>query len=52
MQNLSEFRLRAEDFEVVGRNLSRPECVLAEPDGSLWVSDKRGTATAMPRLET
>jgi len=45
MQNLSEFRLRAEDFEFVGRNLSRPECVLAEPDGSLWVSDNRGTAT-------
>lgn len=26
----------------VGRDLSRPECVLAERDGSLWAADARG----------
>ena len=25
-----------------GRDLQRPECILAEPDGSLWVADARG----------
>src|SRR5580704_17012016 len=26
----------------VGHELSRPECVLAERDGSLWTADSRG----------
>jgi sugar lactone lactonase YvrE len=26
----------------IGRDLSRPECVLAERDGSLWAADSRG----------
>jgi sugar lactone lactonase YvrE len=26
----------------VGHDLQRPECVLAEPDGSLWAADARG----------
>lgn len=26
----------------VGRDLQRPECVLAEPDGTLWAADARG----------
>jgi len=26
----------------VGRDLQRPECILAEPDGSLWSADARG----------
>jgi sugar lactone lactonase YvrE len=26
----------------VGKDLQRPECVLAEPDGSLWAADARG----------
>lgn len=29
----------------VGDNFSRPECILAERDGTLWVSDNRGTFT-------
>lgn len=28
----------------IGTGLSRPECVLAERDGTLWVSDNRATA--------
>ena len=37
------------DFEIdrsaigyVGRDLQRPECILAEPNGTLWVADARG----------
>ncbi len=26
----------------VGRDLQRPECILAEPDGTLWTADARG----------
>ncbi|MCZ7565728.1 MAG: SMP-30/gluconolactonase/LRE family protein [Burkholderiales bacterium] len=26
----------------VGRDLQRPECILAEPDGTLWAADARG----------
>ena len=45
MQDVSRFRLSPGDFEFVGKDLSRPECVVTEPDGSLWVSDNRGAAT-------
>ena len=37
------------DFEIdrsaiafIGRDLQRPECILAEPDGTLWSADARG----------
>src|SRR3954468_15104220 len=26
----------------VGRDLQRPECILAEPDGTVWAADARG----------
>lgn len=29
-------------FAYVGHDLQRPECILAEPDGSLWSADARG----------
>src|ERR1700722_9523555 len=29
-------------IRTIGRDLSRPECVLAEPDGSIWTADGRG----------
>ena len=28
----------------VGHGLQRPECILAEPDGTLWTADTRGGA--------
>ena len=31
-------------IRLVGRDLQRPECVLAEPDGTLWTADARGGA--------
>lgn len=30
------------DIAFVGAELQRPECILAEPDGSLWSADARG----------
>ncbi|MEZ5582372.1 MAG: hypothetical protein R3F37_06035 [Candidatus Competibacteraceae bacterium] len=33
------------DLQIVGRDLQQPESVIAEPDGTLWVSDKRGGVT-------
>lgn len=41
---MSGFTLRAADFAFVGQGLRRPECVLAQQDGTLWVSDERATA--------
>jgi gluconolactonase len=31
-----------DEIAFVGRDLQRPECVLAEPDGTLWSADARG----------
>jgi sugar lactone lactonase YvrE len=45
MTDIAQFRLRPEDIDYVGRDLSRPECVLTQPDGTLLVSDNRGGVT-------
>ncbi len=29
----------------IGHDLQRPECILAEPDGTLWSADARGGVT-------
>lgn len=39
---LDGVRLTADDLWFVGQDLQRPECILAEPDGSLWSADARG----------
>ncbi len=36
------FSVTAGDFAYTGRDLQRPECILAEPDGTLWAADARG----------
>lgn len=41
MTGIARFRLQARDFGRAGRDLSRPECIVAERDGTLWVSDNR-----------
>ncbi len=41
MTGIARFRLQARDFSRAGRDLSRPECIVAERDGTLWVSDNR-----------
>jgi len=39
---IESFHLDKEDLKYVGRDLQRPECILAEPDGSLWSADAHG----------
>ncbi len=36
------FTVAEEDISYIGHDLQRPECILAEPDGSLWAADARG----------
>jgi sugar lactone lactonase YvrE len=36
------FTVSARDLSYVGDGLQRPECILAERDGSLWTADARG----------
>lgn len=36
------FTIDPETIRYVGRDLQRPECILAEPDGTLWTADARG----------
>ena len=34
-----DFSIDKPALQYVGHDLQRPECILAEPDGSLWVAD-------------
>ena len=36
------FEIDPEKITYVGEGLQRPECILAERDGSLWAADSRG----------
>jgi sugar lactone lactonase YvrE len=45
----SDHRLSLDEVGFVGRDLHRPECVLAAPGGELYVSDWRGGITAIHR---
>lgn len=42
---VGNFVLKLEELEYVGTKLKRPESILAEKDGTLWISDPRGLAT-------
>lgn len=39
---LRDFEIDKGAIQYVGRDLQRPECILAEPDGTLWSADARG----------
>jgi gluconolactonase len=41
------FTIDRNDIRYVGEDLHRPECILAEPDGSLWSADARGGVVHM-----
>jgi sugar lactone lactonase YvrE len=45
MTSIRDFRLRKEDLHPVGCGLGRPECILPERDGTLWISDNHGGVT-------
>lgn len=36
------FSIDPKSIQFIGKDLQRPECILAEPDGSLWAADARG----------
>ena len=46
----SDFKLSAADISFIGEDLSRPECVLAQADGTLWISDNRGGVTKRAQI--
>jgi gluconolactonase len=37
-----DFAINKSDIKFIGHDLQRPECILAEPDGTLWSADARG----------
>ncbi|HEY2601588.1 MAG TPA: SMP-30/gluconolactonase/LRE family protein [Thermoleophilaceae bacterium] len=39
---LAGWRVDPAQIELAGHDLQRPECILAEPDGTLWSADARG----------
>lgn len=39
---LKNWRLDPSEIQFVGQDLQRPECIVTQPDGSLWVADARG----------
>ncbi len=49
MTTIREFRLKPEDFDFVGVGLSRPECIIAERNGTLWASDDK---SAVMRIDS
>ncbi|HEX3803893.1 MAG TPA: SMP-30/gluconolactonase/LRE family protein [Solirubrobacteraceae bacterium] len=46
---LDGFSVDREQITFVGHDLQRPECVLAEPDGTLWSADARGGVMRIDR---
>ena len=39
---IHDFQVEPADIQYIGEGLQRPECILAEPDGTLWSADARG----------
>ena len=39
---IDNFRVTESDFLFLGKELQRPECILAEKNGTLWAADARG----------
>lgn len=39
---IDDFAVERAQIRSVGHDLQRPECILAEPDGTLWAADARG----------
>lgn len=37
-----DFQVDPDELKFIGEGLQRPECILAEPDGTLWSADARG----------
>src|SRR6185369_9142207 len=48
MANIDSFKLTPDAITYVGAGLSRPECIIAAPDGTLWIADNRGSFSHHP----
>lgn len=46
---LLDFGLEKSSIAYIGGGLQRPECILAEPDGTLWTADARGGVVKIAR---
>jgi sugar lactone lactonase YvrE len=44
---LDGFTVDKSTLQYIGEDLQRPECILAEPDGTLWAADARGGVTRL-----
>jgi gluconolactonase len=42
MNPLKDFRVDRANIRTIGKDLQRPECILAQRDGTLWSADARG----------
>lgn len=43
LQNpLKNWQVRHEEIQYLGHDLQRPECILTEPNGTVWTADARG----------
>ncbi len=47
MSALRDWVLKPSEMTPLGKNLSRPECVVVERDGTLWISDDRAAVTRL-----
>jgi sugar lactone lactonase YvrE len=47
MNPILDFEIDKSSIEYVGHDLARPECILAERDGTLWAADARGGVTGI-----
>ena len=45
MNRIDGFAVAPSHITYIGRGLSRPECIIAERDGTLWIADNRGSMT-------
>ncbi len=50
MARIDGFSVDKATLQFVGKGLSRPECIIAEPDGTLWISDDRGALTCIEAI--
>lgn len=48
---IENFKLTTNDFKFLGKNLVRPESMIASADGTLWVCDARGGVTKLSNNE-
>ena len=45
--SIKDFTLQLDELQFIGQDLSRPESIIAEKDGTLWISDARGIVTRL-----